>query len=206
MSRLQRSGCISIAAFLVSVVSLLVSWATNWRTTLAPFDPQIILGGIFWRLETPKGETSPVTTVVSLIVFVNRGAREGCILDVSADLKASRRRATWKFYPAFYINLDRYIEGLHSGKTGAEVAEAPFYPVFLAGRSQVVKMVMLLPRDRTASVAQEDEYLVEVAGRVCGENAYRVGDRKTFELGREQVAALQGGNAVWTVSKEVRRE
>jgi hypothetical protein len=204
MKRLLKwlQGAYGWISLLISVAAFIVSGITSWVNVLGPFNPRLMLGGVLWRQETPKGEVRPIITVVALLVLVNQGAREECILDVIADIKARNRRSSWRFHPAFYVSMERYVQGLRAGRPGAEVAEAMFYPVFFAGRSQVAKAVIFLPRDRTAAV-EEDEYVVEVSGKSCGEKKYTVGDRGTFELGREQVAAVRRGEGVWTVSKEV---
>lgn len=200
---MNRQGWLSVV---IAAVSLAISVATWWWQTGKPFAARLVLGDVIWRLETLEGGTDRIPSLIASIVFGNDGAKPGCVADVVLVVQSESRGTRWIFLPAFYVRAREYIKGLPASGSLIEAAEGTFAPVWLAGHSDVIRVIAFLPADPSgAEIDAEDMYYIEVHGLVCGGQNQRRYDRKAFRLEAAQAKVLARGMAVRVVSEEVKR-
>jgi len=171
-----------------------------------PFEPSIALG-------TPMlHEGLGVLRIILSVPITNNGDEPGCISDIALTLQSKTLKTQWSFFPAWKINLERYLKANKNKEDPSQAFEALVSPTQLPGKNKQEQVFLFVPRTSSALKVQPlrakdltpgETYIVSVfllrGGSKCETpitSTYDLYASKEFVLEKDELKDLALGFAV----------
>jgi hypothetical protein len=199
-----------LAGVITGAIALIISVILAWKNYLSPFHIEIFCG--YPRLEPlpcklEDGSTVTRFSAILPLYFTNTGAREGVIRDIVLVVNSDQNE--WLFHPFFYTKYSISTEPALGTKLIKDPSNEPFYPVYLAGKSEVHKSIVfsLLKHDRFplgTNPLSTGKYSFTLKTLEAGKRDYETKLVFDVTLNNEQVNHLSAGNYLIPFLDEVK--
>jgi hypothetical protein len=130
-----------------------------------PFEPSVSTGTPVLR------DTFGFLTIALSLPVTNNGETPGCISDIGLTLQSKTLKTKWHYFPAWQINMERYLKAPASKEDPFVAVEAPVSPIRLPGKSTHQQVILFLPRTpdtpktdplRVQDIKPGESYIVSV--------------------------------------------
>jgi hypothetical protein len=209
-----------VAAIFAAVSGLFAGLTFYWAylKSPAPFEPMISLGNPILK------DVSGILSIVMRVPITNNGGEAGCVADVALRVESKSARTQWSYFPAWQINLERYLRGVAVKEDPFLAVEAPVSPLPLPGKAAKDQVILFMPRPASApkleplrakDLVAGEAYLVSVflvhAPSDCAvpqDAKYQVHGTREFVLTDDQIKEISRGTAVMPLdtSRDTSRE
>ncbi len=139
----QVRGWAQIVQPLLTLATAIVAGFVAYQTFLTPFSPEIIVRPYTWRMAPATAEYRSLDVAMWLTIS-NRGAMSGSLDDLV--VRISLPKGKWVLQPLFFARPVEYYQTFFGVNFNVPPAEGPFTPIFLAGKSQITKVVVFNPQ------------------------------------------------------------
>jgi hypothetical protein len=166
-----------LAGVITGAIALLISGIVAWKNYLSPFNVKIYCGNPrleLLPLKLEDGRTVSRFSAILPLYFVNTGAREGVIRDIILIVNSDQDK--WLFQSVFYTKYSIKTESTLGKTLTKDPSNEPFYPVHLAGKSEVYKAIVFVP-------LKTDSFSLGTSPLSAGNYSFTV---KTLEVGKEE--------------------
>jgi hypothetical protein len=197
---------ISAIAAILALVFAGLTYYMAYVKSPKPFDPSTSTGTPMLR------ETAGVITIVLSVPITNKGDDTGCISDIGLTLLSKTSRTQWSYFPAWQINMERYLKAMASKEDPFIAIEAPVSPVKVPGKSTNERVFLFMPRPssipqleplRVKDLKPGETYVLSVffaqGDANCGilnTSKYQKFPDTEFVLDQSHITELQAGHAV----------
>lgn len=200
-----------------AVLAIIISFVTLYKTYYRPnpppppkpFQPSASLGNPM--LHDRLGFLS----IILSVPLTNNGDEPGCISDIGLTMQSKTLRTQWSYFPAWKINMQRYLEANKNRQDPLQAFEGPLPPIELPGKNTRDQVVLFVPRAasslklqplRATDLSPGETYILSVfllqGNNKCETSStskYEFFSSKEFMLEKHHIDDLKNGIAVFPV-------